>query len=88
MKTKLDEEILRKNGYKECYPNSLIRYFESPDNRVQINTGYYSKNEYWQVFIFEYTDVCKKNTLSLSDVCTMEQLNQLLCVYGIEELKI
>ena len=86
MGTKLDEEILRKNGYKECYLNSRVRYFESPDNRVRVHTNLLVDEILWVVHIYGYQ---KKERILLEDkdVANIEQLNQLLCVYNIKELK-
>ena len=86
METKLDKEILRKNGYKECYLNSRVRYFESPDERVRVHTNLFVCEILWAVYVYGYWEK-KRILLDRKDVANMEQLNQLLCVYDIEELK-
>ena len=86
MKTKLDEEILRNNGYKECYLNSRVRYFESPDKRVRVHTNLIVGEILWRVHVYGYQ---KKERILLDrkDVANIEQLNQLLRVHDINELK-
>jgi len=87
MKTKLDEEILKKNGYKECYLNSRVGYFESPDKRVRVHTNLIVGEILWTVYVYGYWEK-KRILLDRKDVANIEQLNQLLWVYDINELKI
>jgi len=86
MKTKLDEEILRKNGYKEYYLNSRVRYFESPDNRVRVHTNLFVCEILWTVYVYRYWEK-ERILIDRKDVANIEQLNQLLRKYNIEELK-
>ena len=86
MKTKLDKEILKKNGYKECYLNSRVGYFESPDKRVRVHTDLIVGEILWVVYVYGYWEK-KRILLEDKDVANIEQLNQLLCVYNIKELK-
>ena len=87
MKTKLDEEILKKNGYKECYLNSRVGYFESPDKRVRVHTNLIVGEILWVVYVYGHWEK-KRILLDRKDVANIEQLNQLLWVYDINELKI
>ncbi len=86
METKLDKEILRKNGYKECYLNSRVRYFESSDNRVRVHTDLVVSEILWTVYVYGYKkEECV--VIDYKDVTNIEQLNQLLCAHNIKELK-
>ena len=86
METKLDKEILVKNGYKECYLNSRKGYFESPDKRVLVQTDLFVCEILWTVYVYGYWEK-KRILIDRKDVANIEQLNQLLRKYNVEELK-